>query len=325
MTDIRLAASFPTHPKTKKLIKRLGQGGAWAAVCLFLWARGSRPDGDLSGMTDEDIELAADWSGDDGAFVGAMVAVGYLDGSAGEYQIHDWAEHQPWSAGADDRKQRAAWRALCKHHGRDGAAERMPEYAARMNKAGASDADSMDEASCDPATSMLVADGSMHNPATRSAPSPSPSPSPKAESKALGNGQAVAPPADPIPINPAAERQALRLAVVTRDAVETFNAAMSVQGCGMLSAVLLPDSDTRRSNVRRSLKVVRAICEKLYGKPEIRREFWKDYWDECARDPFKSGRGPYGNGHENWRPDFEYLTRVEVIEKTFNDSASQAA
>ena len=51
MSDARLSASFPTHPKTKKLMRRLGAAGPWALVCLFLWARMNRADGDLSGMT----------------------------------------------------------------------------------------------------------------------------------------------------------------------------------------------------------------------------------------------------------------------------------
>lgn len=174
MTDARLSASFPTHPKTKKLTRRLGAAGPWALVCLFLWARMNRPDGDLSGMTDEDIELAADWSGDDGTLVATLVSVGFIDGGECERCIHDWAEHQPWSAGAEDRSERAKWRALIKHHGRETAAQRMPDYAARMNAASAQHEDS-----------MLVAEPSMHGPATRSAPSPSPSPSPRSKAKAF--------------------------------------------------------------------------------------------------------------------------------------------
>jgi hypothetical protein len=45
--------------------------------------------------------------------------------------------------------------------------------------------------------------------------------------------------------------------------------------------------------------------------------FWVAYFAECQRDDFLSGKGPYGRGHENWRPDFDYLTREEVIVKTY--------
>lgn len=79
-TDARLNTGLPTHPKTKKLIRRLGPGAGWSLVCLILWARANRPDGDLSGMSDEDIELASDWAGENDAFVAALVTVGFLDG-----------------------------------------------------------------------------------------------------------------------------------------------------------------------------------------------------------------------------------------------------
>lgn len=142
-SDARISTTLPSHPKTKKLIKRHGQGAAWNLVCLFLWAAANRSDGDLTGMSVEDIELAADWSGEDGAFVKALSDVGYLDGCDSSYIIHDWAEHNPWAAGAKDRSDAAAWAALCRRYGRDGAAERMPEYAQRMHTGCDQDADRM--------------------------------------------------------------------------------------------------------------------------------------------------------------------------------------
>lgn len=140
MSDARISTGLPSHPKTKKLMRRLGAAGPWALVCLFLWARDNRSDGDLCGMTDEDIELASDWTGDDGALVAALVSVGFLDGDESSRSIHDWASHQPWSAGADARSQSSKWAALCKRYGRDEAAQRMPEYADRMRLARGSDA-----------------------------------------------------------------------------------------------------------------------------------------------------------------------------------------
>src|SRR3546814_9813156 len=64
----------------------------------------NRWSGDLSGMTDEDIEDEAKWEGDPGALVKALVAVKYLDGATeGARALHDWVEHNPYAAskGAD--------------------------------------------------------------------------------------------------------------------------------------------------------------------------------------------------------------------------------
>lgn len=165
-TDARINVGLPGHHKTKKLHRRLGPAGPWGLVCLFLWAASSRTDGDLEGMTDEDIELAADWSGEPGALVGALEQVGFLDGPPEARTIHDWAEHNPWAAGADDRAEASRWAALCKRYGRDGAAMRMPDYAGRMRGARGSDADGMRE--------QCAAD----------APSPIPIPSPIPKAKA---------------------------------------------------------------------------------------------------------------------------------------------
>jgi hypothetical protein len=177
MIDARVNVSIISHPKTKKLIRRLGDGGAWKLVCLFLWAAANRSDGKLTGMTAEDVELAVDWAGDDGAFVATLVAVGFLDGEDGSYAIHDWAEHNPWSAGAGARSEKAKWIALCKHHGRERAAEQMPAYAARLLQS---------------ASSTPAADDSMQDAENSSAPSPLPSPSPSPSPSAPPSTAAVA-------------------------------------------------------------------------------------------------------------------------------------
>lgn len=105
--DARISTAFPRHPKTVKLQRRLGATGCWSLVCLFLWVADNRPDGDLSGMSDEDIEIAAGWSGDPNTFVGALVEVGFLDGQDSVRSIHDWVEHNPWAATRGERVAKA--------------------------------------------------------------------------------------------------------------------------------------------------------------------------------------------------------------------------
>lgn len=189
--DARLSTGLPAHPKTKKLIRRVGEGGAWALVCLVLWARANRPDGDLSGMTGEDIELAVDWRGEADALVTALVAVGFLDGTDGTYQLHDWAEHQPWSAGSEHRSDRAKWAALCRREGRESAAAKMPEYAAKLANSSAKPAKSTDEPANSSDLDQLDSANSNKSPAPSPIPSPSPSPSPRAEADSP-NGLSVA-------------------------------------------------------------------------------------------------------------------------------------
>lgn len=135
-TDARLSLTLPTHPKMKKMKRKLGHAGPLGVIYLFLYAAAERPDGDLAGMTDEDIELAIDWDGAPDAFVAAGVEVGFIDGTAGSRRIHDWHDHQPWASGAKERSDSARWAALVQRRGREAAALAMPGYAARLRPAG---------------------------------------------------------------------------------------------------------------------------------------------------------------------------------------------
>jgi hypothetical protein len=105
--DARISTALPRHPKTVKLQRRLGAPGCWSLVCLFLWVAENRPEGNLEGMSNEDVEIAANWPGDVGSFVLALAEVRFLDGRDGAYKIHDWAEHNPWAASRPCRIEKA--------------------------------------------------------------------------------------------------------------------------------------------------------------------------------------------------------------------------
>ena len=177
-TDARISTGLPGHPKTKKLIRRLGPAAGWHLVCLFLWVADNRSDGDLAGMTDEDIELAIDWAGEDGAFVKELVSVGFVEGEEGARAVHDWEEHNPWAAGSEKRAEKSRFAALCRRYGREEAARMMPEHSTGKPVADQTPAqdrppaeDSLPVALPDSARSMPVA-------GSGTAPSPNPIPNP---------------------------------------------------------------------------------------------------------------------------------------------------
>lgn len=102
--DIRLKTSWRTHPKRVKLQRRLGHAGVTAATDLWLFCGSERTEGDLAGMTAEDIAIAAQWDGDPQRFVDTLVELGLLDGSPNGYSIHDWWEINPYVAGHKQRQ-----------------------------------------------------------------------------------------------------------------------------------------------------------------------------------------------------------------------------
>ena len=49
-------------------------------------------------------------------------------------------------------------------------------------------------------------------------------------------------------------------------------------------------------------------------------DFAAAYFAECEDDDFLNGTGPYRNGHENWRPSFDYLIREDVVTRVFEQA-----
>ena len=300
MIDARISVGLPAHPKTKKLIRRLGEGGAWRLVCLFLWVAQSRPDGDLSGMTGEDIELAADWQGEEGAFIKALIEVGFVDGEEGAFSIHDWQEHNPWAAGADARSEKSKWLALCKHHGRAKAAEMMPAYAARLQESSKKDDQCKHEAHASSASSMHEAENS-------SAPSPSPSPLPSPNVENLNTSVASA------PVGPQATTQ---------------QTACPADAIVALYHEILPDnprckvlSDARRAAIRARWKEAAKLnCAPFgYSSRADGLVAWRRFFEVCAESDFLTGRAPGLPGKPPFVADIDFLMSPSGFAKTLEN------
>lgn len=245
--DARISVGLPGHPKTKKLIKRLGQAAAWNLVCLILWAAANRSDGALHGMSAEDIELAADWAGEDGAFVAALQDVRFLDLDADGFVLHDWHEHNPWAAGADMRSAKARWNAAKRHHGHAEADRLVPEYAAVRNAGSNADVATVamlparQQHQDADATSMLVA-GTQHASSNAPSPSPSPNSTPPGGGVARKRAAPTATPARPadVPEGVWQDFQAVRKAkraALTDTALEGIRREAGKAGIGLAEAI----------------------------------------------------------------------------------------
>lgn len=113
--DVRVDTGWQRHPKTKELKAELGLEGPWALLALWCFARHYHPDGSLIGKADNYIEDAADWKGNPGALISALVRVRYMDGGANARTLHDWTEHESWAVGTDERQYNGRIAALIKH------------------------------------------------------------------------------------------------------------------------------------------------------------------------------------------------------------------
>lgn len=113
-SDIRLSVGFWEHPKTVKLTRRLGLEGVRSLQILWLWATQNRPDGVLSGMDAEDIEIAAKWTGEPSALYAVLIELRFVDMTTPSdgseppvHSLHGWAKHNSWQAEAEARSEAA--------------------------------------------------------------------------------------------------------------------------------------------------------------------------------------------------------------------------
>jgi hypothetical protein len=98
--DFRVYVSVFDHPKFLRLEAALSERACMALFRLWGWARRHRKDGDLTGLSDREIAIAARWKGAAARFVTALREIGWLDGDAGAFKLHGWRKAQPHSMGA---------------------------------------------------------------------------------------------------------------------------------------------------------------------------------------------------------------------------------
>lgn len=297
--DARLSTGFAAHPKTRKLRRRLGTEGCWSLVALILWTANERFDGDLAGLSDEDIEICAEWDGETGGLVRVLTELKFLDGEEGSRSIHDWEDHQPFVAGRPARVAQARKAAHVR-------------WSHEQKTATRQDADSMPDASDEHADSMPTACTQQES----AMPPPSLPPSKKKPSSSA---------APTTPDDESENPKTPGLAKITDDAISAFNDKLGKPN-GVLPSVNPKVGRTnRQQQVRRCVRTASEICEQQFGDPTITPGFWTAYFAEADKDPFKSGRQAPGAGHENWSPTFEYLTRAKVMLEIFDHATSEAA
>lgn len=117
--------------------------------------------------------------------------------------------------------------------------------------------------------------------------------------------------------------KAARVRQIAEDARSAYNEIMA-KPKGSLSACAVLNGP-RIKAVEKCLPTARAMCLALYGAERVTPEFWTAYFEEVATDDWHAGRVAGGPGHENWKPDFEYLLREGVMAKLFDRAMTEAA
>ena len=116
---------------------------------------------------------------------------------------------------------------------------------------------------------------------------------------------------------------AVRLAQVTDEATEAYN-AICAKPHGLMPKATAPGRQARQQHVKRVVELARAICVEQYGSNTITPQFWTDYLTALQADDFHSGRQAGGKGHENWTPDFEYVTQRKTMLRVYERAGDDA-
>ena len=74
---VHIPIALPSQLETKKIIRRLGEIGAWHYVRFILWCA-QRPCTAPGPLRDAVIERAVEWDGEAGAFAAALREAGVL-------------------------------------------------------------------------------------------------------------------------------------------------------------------------------------------------------------------------------------------------------
>lgn len=119
------------------------------------------------------------------------------------------------------------------------------------------------------------------------------------------------------------KRKAQRIQQIAEDAQAAYNRLLAKPNGELTACTVL--NKPRLKAVEKALPTVRVICLQLYGNERVTAEFWAALFETAADDEFHSGRKPGGAGHENWKPDFEYLLRESVIAKLFDRAMTENA
>lgn len=106
-TDFRISVSLPSHPKAIKLMRRCGDIAFYNLVKFWAYVSQNKPNGILTGLDTDDIEIASGWSGQCSEFYQALLDLRFIDDIDGVLHVHDWKEHNGYACHAEQRSLKA--------------------------------------------------------------------------------------------------------------------------------------------------------------------------------------------------------------------------
>lgn len=93
MPSLNLDLNYFDHPKTLRLVGRLGPGSDVLPIRLWSFVGRHHPTTGRLAMLEAELEHVCGWWGDKGAMVRAMVDIGFIKENGSFFEVNDWFEH----------------------------------------------------------------------------------------------------------------------------------------------------------------------------------------------------------------------------------------
>ena len=93
MPELKLCTTTRSHPKIRRLRRKLGSKGVLSLYNLWCFCIEYKKNGQLEGMEALDIAEAADYEGEAEEFVHVLLELRLLDAIEGMLTVHNWARY----------------------------------------------------------------------------------------------------------------------------------------------------------------------------------------------------------------------------------------
>ena len=103
---VRVNTGFYTHLKTFKLRAKLGNDAFWIPPRIWAITAEQRPDGNLEGISAEELAMLIGFLGDAPSMLQALLQAGFLDSDP--LRVHNWSEYNGYHATFKQRATSAA-------------------------------------------------------------------------------------------------------------------------------------------------------------------------------------------------------------------------
>jgi len=108
MASLNVDLNYFDHPKTMRLVARLGHGADVLPIRLWAYIGRHHPESGCLALLESEFEHICGWWGEKGDMLTAMIEIGFVKREGNLFEVNDWHEHSGHLASFKKRAKKAA-------------------------------------------------------------------------------------------------------------------------------------------------------------------------------------------------------------------------